>query len=197
MLNFTRDWTRNWLLEWDSGPLQTKRHTEICPRASRAHTGFRRSSLFCDTREVRCRFVGVGEKLLRRRELYYIQSARRRCIFRGYSEFASWKSHRERGRNAFRILRSILKFEVHGTYECSNDKFVQFAQKFHFINIRLLEEGRHWISSKKEKDFFSRIFKANFNDAQHTDRMNDRAPCFLSCVIYYIVIVWKRIRVYE
>lgn len=67
--------------------------------------------------------------------------SRRRCIFRGYSEFASWKSHRERGKNALRELRSNLKFEVHGTYECSSDKFVQFVQKLHLTSIQLREKG--------------------------------------------------------
>lgn len=44
--------------------------------------------------------------------------------------------------NAFRELRSILKFEVHDTHECSNDKFAHFARKWNFVNIQLLKKGR-------------------------------------------------------
>lgn len=73
VLNFTRGWTETHC--WNGIRDHFKHHTEICPRALRAYTGASGAALFCDTREVRCRFVRVGEKLLRRGELYYIQSA--------------------------------------------------------------------------------------------------------------------------
>jgi len=131
VLNFTWDWTETDC--WNGIRDHFKRSaTRKSAREPYEHIwNFRCSSLFCDTREVRCRFVEVGEKLLHRGELYYIQSALPETL---HFPRLFWICVVEvaHGKNVFREFRSILKFEL--TYEYGNDKFARFVQKLHLYN---------------------------------------------------------------
>jgi len=160
VLNFTRGWTKTDC--WNEIRNHFKRSaTRKSGREPHRHTrGFRRSSLFCDTREVRCRNRRKASPP--RGVILYSECTPGDVAFSEVILNLRRESRtRKEERMHFASLDRSLKFEVHGMYICSNEKFAQFVQKLHYVSVQL-EKGRRKIFLRKGKDFRSEFLMRTF-----------------------------------